>query len=243
MKTYVITLSETFPKGNCQAGHPTNFVWQIENAYKIHTMRGNLPLWKKRFQKIEAGEACISLRVWTGKPYRSPQREIKRLYKEDGIGIEQVNIYNETAFTWQGDIDFEKLAKNDGLNRKQLIEWFGAKEFKELACIHFTPFRYWHTDGFLPLNDTTNIFIDGSETSKQLFLEGIELPELHKIYSRIKKVNKKLIESGMEHIEIVAFWDKCIKDASKLKPEEVPDYIKNQLAMDLDIEDTGNEIH
>ncbi len=74
MKTYVITLSKTFPKGHIRAGEPTDFTEQYEiyeegsgriidtaeklNPRKIHTIRANYDLWAKRFEDIERGEGA-----------------------------------------------------------------------------------------------------------------------------------------------------------------------------------------
>lgn len=45
---------------------------------KRHTIRANYEFWAKRFEKIAAGEAVLSIREWVGKPYGkgSTQREI-----------------------------------------------------------------------------------------------------------------------------------------------------------------------
>lgn len=78
MKTYVITLSKRFPTGHNRAGEPTHFwekfikgrdnysciyrdFWET-TIPKIHTIRANYPLWKKRIAEVERGEACLSIR-------------------------------------------------------------------------------------------------------------------------------------------------------------------------------------
>lgn len=86
---------ERFVSGlQCQFCSPENWVPQWDSIYpkctmclkhnkpeKIHTIRANYDLWAKRFEEIERGEACLAVRKWTGKPYRSPQIEIARLTK------------------------------------------------------------------------------------------------------------------------------------------------------------------
>ena len=71
MKTYVITLSKRFPTGHNRAGEPTHFwekfikgrdnysciyrdFWET-TIPKIHTIRANYPLWKKRIAEVERG--------------------------------------------------------------------------------------------------------------------------------------------------------------------------------------------
>lgn len=181
MTTYVITLSRTFPKTHKRAGQQTWFVEKINEARipisdrpimekKIHTIRANYELWEKRYKKIEKGEACLSLRYWSEKPYRSKQVEFARLTREDGIGLQKIHISrtrdpmdeNIISFGAQTDerrVKLWTLANNDGLTGIDFINWFNphfndaekrypelaeaAKSItKEFAVIHFTNYRY-----------------------------------------------------------------------------------------------------
>ena len=160
---YCLILSKEFPLTHPRAGEETLFSLRMLAAIlkfscyhaKLHTIRGNYELWAKRFEKIAAGEAVLSVREWEGKPYRSKQREIARLTREDGIGIQKLDLMS-VLFSGVRKIDYDfwdaygkfvglirKLAANDGLTEEDWLEWF--KEFdysKPMAIIHFTPFRY-----------------------------------------------------------------------------------------------------
>lgn len=168
MKKYVITLSKVFPTTHPKAGIPTGFEHKLhaaingwsDHAYlKLHTIRANYPLWAKRFEQIERGEAYLSVRQWSGKPYASKQVEIARLTKEDGIGIQklyltdEINMLGEYGIvesTWElfgipGDskVSCKQLAYNDGLSYEDWDAWFEKYDkSKPLAIIHFTKFRY-----------------------------------------------------------------------------------------------------
>lgn len=170
MITYYLTLSNVFPKGHRKEGTPTFFKNMVLAATrrkkgeifkpKIHTIRANYDFWAKRFEKIAAGEACLSIRKWVGKPYAkgSTQREIVRLTKEDGIGIQKLEIVRRPCGigeVWIGYIDgilmdhsipfdgFGTLARNDGLSLDDWISWFRNYDLsKPMAIIHFTKFRY-----------------------------------------------------------------------------------------------------
>lgn len=163
MNTYVITLSQVFPVTHNRSGDPTGFKDKFLNAikaipeewWKLHTIRANYELWKKRFEKIEKGEARLSIRQWTGSPYRSKQIEIASLTREDGIGIQELKIDKfpvEDCTAWYGFVNghtqnhnefFETLAHNDGLTFADWHEWFNGYDLsKPLAIIHFTKFRY-----------------------------------------------------------------------------------------------------
>lgn len=74
-KTYVLMLSEFFPKTHNKAGMPTEFKEKVLNKKKIHTIRANFPLWEKRIKEVQEGRAVLSIRQWTGEPYRSKQVE------------------------------------------------------------------------------------------------------------------------------------------------------------------------
>lgn len=162
IKTYYLTLSQVFPKDLPNAGKPTGF----ETAFlavqqhkgnadkfcthpKYHTIRANYDFWRKRFEKIAAGEACLSIRQWVGKPYAkgSTQREIARLTREDGIGIQKMTVAGITAwhpiFVNGNAVNTEDLANNDGLDKVDWCNWFAGYDLtKPLAVIHFTKYRY-----------------------------------------------------------------------------------------------------
>ena len=162
MKTYVITLSKRFPTGHNRAGEPTHFwekfikgrdnysciyrdFWET-TIPKIHTIRANYPLWKKRIAEVERGEACLSIRQWTGKPYRSKQVEIVRLTKEDGVGIQRLEFVNGKLGLPRIGIVYQRkneIALNDGLSFEDWENWFKNYDLAQpMAIIHFTKFRY-----------------------------------------------------------------------------------------------------
>ena len=156
MKTYVITLSKKFPATHKRHGEPTYFWERFSSPSftrpKLHTIRANFDLWYKRFEKIAAGEACLSVREWTGAPYRSKQREIARLTKDDGIGLQKLQlevadksfgIYHARIDDGCGSASIIELATNDGLSLEDWKKWFKKYDLsKPLAIIHFTSFRY-----------------------------------------------------------------------------------------------------
>ena len=167
-KTYVITLSEFFPATHRRAGQPTDFRAALITGQtcarckekkpamclgecftgfrKRHTIRANYPLWEKRVSEIQAGKAILSVRQWTGKPYRSKQREIAQLTAADGIGIDRLEFVNSNLGLPRIGIVYQRkheLAHNDGLTFEDWEEWFKDYDLsKPLAIIHFTKFRY-----------------------------------------------------------------------------------------------------
>jgi len=187
-------ISKYFPAGHPRSGQETEFlesIWQgLTNAgvkaevpvdsiekwpilnpghhkNKIHTIRGNYALWSQRAEKINRGEAVLSLRQWTGSPYNrkrdgSRQQEFLRLEK---ISVQEVTFGSYPFLMGMVSKDFDGaevhgnkdfphnlikhdvLAKNDGLSRKDYNDWFGIgyhdnKGVKHLAIIHFTDFKY-----------------------------------------------------------------------------------------------------
>lgn len=155
-KKIIITLSKVFPANHPRAGQPTDFEHKLLLGEKIHTIRKNAELWKKRCKEINAGEKILCVREWTGLPYRSKQREIARYER---IGVQEIELCRE-FLTIDGEchplmgarID-NKLAiisdiyKNDGLSQDDFSYWFlrgykgGYSIFKGII-IHFTDFRY-----------------------------------------------------------------------------------------------------
>ncbi|MBR6262715.1 MAG: hypothetical protein IKR05_05805 [Prevotella sp.] len=149
MKTYVIMLSEIFPKGHPREGQPTGFKYKIERAIrqenypppliKLHTIRGNWETWEKRFKEIYKGDACLSLQVWEEKPYRSKQIEIARLTAEDGIGLQKFENYCKVDGYY---MTLQEIAENDGLFLDEWESFIENYPDKPLAIIQFTKFRY-----------------------------------------------------------------------------------------------------
>lgn len=158
MKTYFLTLSQVFPSTHPRAGKPTFFRDKLHAALtdnadywnKLHTIRTNYEFWRKRFEKIAAGEACLSIREWEGKPYGkgSSMRELALLTHEDGIGIQKLEFKEIRKDFIAATIDGkpwprEIIALNDGLSLQDWREWFkGYDQGKPMAIIHFTDKRY-----------------------------------------------------------------------------------------------------
>ena len=90
----------------------------------------------------------ISLRQWSGKPYRSKQRILRESIITE---VEPIRITENCIILGQGDCSFPlneqqmwKLAKADGFNTLQdMLEWFNV--------MHGLPFDgvmiKWHNDG------------------------------------------------------------------------------------------------
>lgn len=157
LKTYVITVSRTFPKTHAKAGEPTFFAEKIDSikcdlpfpAYdpKIHTIRANYPFWEKRIDAILEGKAVLSIRYWSGKPYNSKQTELCQLDKDSGIGIQEVYFhlkdFKNVFVNFNTVVGTDHLSENDGLSLIDFKEWFKGYDLsKPMAIIHFTKFRY-----------------------------------------------------------------------------------------------------
>ena len=154
MDKYVITLSQVFPVTHSRKGEPTGFkdkflaaIKQDGEWWKLHTIRANYELWKKRFEKIEKGEACLCIRQWTGKPYCSKQVELAVLTKADGIGLQKLTVAGcatiHPMFVDGTSVSSKELAYNDGLSSADWNSWFSKYDLTEpLAVIQFTPMRY-----------------------------------------------------------------------------------------------------
>ncbi len=154
MKKYIITLSKTFPRGHKRSGDSTGFEAALLNALKrgdpkgkkkLHTIRANFGLWEQRFVEINSGEAVLSVREWTGLPYRSKQREIAMLGKDDGIGLQALYLSDllKPGRIAGNKIELPVLSENDGLCFNDWFYWFSEYDIsKPLAVIQFTKFRY-----------------------------------------------------------------------------------------------------
>lgn len=145
MKTFVLTISKKFPVTHSKKGMPTDFYQKIISQEKKHTIRDNYLFWKHRIDLVNKGQAVISLREWSGKPYASTQTKLKTFCRGE-IGIQKLTL--DRLLGWFiNDVDSNvrgvDLAKNDGLSWVEFKEWFvDVNDGDELAIIHFTDFRY-----------------------------------------------------------------------------------------------------
>ena len=156
-------MSQHFLSKHSRAGQPTDFAHLFENGqhlkpaglevcrHKIHTIRSNYPLWKKRIDEVTNGESVLSVRQWTERPYFSPQTKLADLTAENGVGIQMLRFHpgRDGNILWKYfDVNgtypnIEDLAKHDGLSFEDWREWFKGYDLSEpLAIIHFTKFRY-----------------------------------------------------------------------------------------------------
>jgi hypothetical protein len=147
VKKAIITLSKVFPATHNRNGEPTGFRDKLGNGTKIHTIRANYEWWAKKMQAINNGRMFLSIREWSGKPYYSPQIEIRQIHK---IGLQKVKmiyaINDVEPKVWIDGklIPVQEVCKNDGLSLLDFIDWFfgaGNHDY-EGACIQFTDFRY-----------------------------------------------------------------------------------------------------
>lgn len=150
--TYVITLSKVFPGTHPKKGEPTYFREKLLKKLKLHTIRGNYDLWSKRIDKINKGQAILSVRQWEGKPYNSKCGSKQEIARFEKVGYQKINIRhfdhplakmtNTEVGEEKKSIRIHKLSENDGFNdQKDFIDWF-PKELIGGIIIHFTDFRY-----------------------------------------------------------------------------------------------------
>lgn len=158
MKTYPIIISQTFPKSHPKAGQPTGFVEGVRTRKKLHTIRKSVDFWIDRIQRIGRGEGVLSVRTWSGKPYRSPQIEVCSFPNEEAEvkpSYEYAKRVSETEFLifdrehdliknkWGLQIPSTKLAENDGLSHQDFLDWFrDVKTGEVTVIIHFQSQSY-----------------------------------------------------------------------------------------------------
>jgi hypothetical protein len=169
----VVLLSKTFFPQHPKAGEKTDFRSKIANSVvckdcddacdicehygskgrgrKIHTCRKNYAYWQDKIDRLKEVGGVLSVRQWTGNPYRSTQERIIDIPAKI-VGVQKLTIeYGKQKFIPRIDnevVHLPDLARNDGLDTYDFIDWFKPvfekekKEILEFAIIHFTDFRY-----------------------------------------------------------------------------------------------------
>lgn len=149
MKTIVLMLSQKFPVTHSRSGEPTRFRYGF-GVSKLHTIRKNKKgYWDKCAQEINEGKAILSVREWTGRPYRSKMRILAE-YKK--IGLQHITMSRSSEFpmpTAHVDgkfVSIYELALNDGLDLPDFIEWFfpnnECDSIFQGVILQLTDFRY-----------------------------------------------------------------------------------------------------
>ena len=103
-----IMCAKTFPAYHPRAGEPTRFRESILSGNKIHTIR-------KTAGGRKSGD-MVSLREWSGAPYRSKQIE----FAQSMIRVEPIRLYGPDMS--MGEI--ERIACADGLDTLDFLRWF-----------------------------------------------------------------------------------------------------------------------
>jgi len=143
----VITFSRTFPSYHPKAGEQTDFVQKIWKSIGVAQNQGELyklgikadsflqlPEYSPKHHTVRAGHRWkvgdkFSPRVWSGKPYNSPQIiiapdiEIKQIYDFE---MNDDCEYYINGKRYSGD-ELAKVAKNDGLSIIDFGCWFAGK--------------------------------------------------------------------------------------------------------------------
>lgn len=151
LKTYVITMMVKYPKIGIVVPKPTGFKKKLLSGEKKHTIRQNYKFWKKRIDEINAGKAVLSIRQWTGLPYRSEQKEIKRFGKGE-VGYERIIMFDNAqeiaintgtkkGYVYLSDKRILTLIKNDGVP-VEIFRKFFKGGLLDGIIIHFTKLRY-----------------------------------------------------------------------------------------------------
>jgi len=134
----VLMVSRVFPVSHYRWSEFTFFERKILCGEKIHTIRANA---KDYFKDGEE----VSVRVWTGLPYRSKQREFAQMkIRLERIVIVCASDMSLRCFVVDGEIDPLDLCLNDGLDEDDFIDWFFPKGPGSWSgdILHFTNLKY-----------------------------------------------------------------------------------------------------
>lgn len=169
IKRYRLAVSNMFPATHPRKGEPTYFhkkiilaIMKSENEGlsikataptgerlwpKLHTIRANYELWKKRISEVQKGVAVIELFHWKGVPYRSKQVVFATLDKDSECVVQEIFfLRGEICDPIIGGDDItsiSELSRNDGLSLEDFKTWFKGYDLtKPMAIIQLTKFRY-----------------------------------------------------------------------------------------------------
>jgi hypothetical protein len=151
-----IMCSRHFPKGHPKAGLPTYFVEKILNCFRENfQLPDSFKQWIDNYATLLKGEDYLkavaikelkhhtfrpnsrfnpgdmgSLRVWSGAPYRSKQIEFAQVEVKRTWSIEISEFWFINGNIMEHD-QVETLAKNDGLDYVDFVNWFAIHPKKK----------------------------------------------------------------------------------------------------------------
>lgn len=162
-KKVVVMLTKVFFSEHPKSGQETHFADLVKAGKKIHTCRDNFNYWAEKIASLKRTGGVLSVRQWSGKPYRSPQEIVVEI-PASKVGVSELIVERifipsvhlrpseMTAYKASiGDtqIDIKKLAKNDGFSYEGDFVSFINPLFNKyqrniirLAIIHFNEFEY-----------------------------------------------------------------------------------------------------
>jgi hypothetical protein len=119
---------------------------------KIHTCRVNYGYWERKIARLKEVGGALSVRQWSGLPYRSPQEAVVDIPAEN-VSVQRLRFdknregeisLNFFSINGRGRyVELEDLAGNDGLSVEDFKCWLRGYDLsQDMAIIHFTKFRY-----------------------------------------------------------------------------------------------------
>ena len=143
-KQIVLMIAKKFLAYHTKKGLPTDFEMKIKSKDKVHAIRANYELWKKKINEVKSGKAELVLKQWSGLPYRTKQEKIFIYDKDDEIGVSKLTFSEKDGFKINDEVfvPAEILAKNDGLSIEDFQDWFKVFPTEPMAIIHLSGFRY-----------------------------------------------------------------------------------------------------
>ena len=152
-KVYVLMLSKNFPEWHSCRGNKTHFEDKIKAGVKLNTYRISTKTWLKKAIDVMNGRAIISVREWTGEPYKTKQKELFKLGYKTKFNICEISrneeyankfciieqsifeyVLNKYPISISSLNDCERLSREDGLSEVQFCEWFFRKS-NRVECI------------------------------------------------------------------------------------------------------------
>jgi hypothetical protein len=165
----IVVLGKKFPPKHLKAGLETDFSLRVkcgqilndginagcwfpycgmcklcDERGKIHTCQSNYEYWAKKINRLKEVGGVLSVRQWSGVPFRSKQEIIVDVPAEY-VGIQRAVFTEDMKGVYIDDnfVFIEEFANNDGLSYEDFCEWLKNYDIsKPLAVIHFTKYQY-----------------------------------------------------------------------------------------------------
>ncbi len=141
-KQILLSVPAFYPIWHRRFGEETGFRESVTAGDKVHAIKRNIRFWQEMVDKYRSGKYRIVVCYMGDDPYH---REYYPIVYTRHLDIQRACFGDggSNSLLVEGkDIPVETVARNEGMDVHDLLEWRKVLGTQEFCIVHFTGFRY-----------------------------------------------------------------------------------------------------